>query len=124
MNSSITSPGRCAGPGQAANLFFWKTDENVSACVGGGIDRDQGIPRKKLNFCHSSKFRQLKNVYTFSKLKHMQWRIQDFPGMDANLLFGIIFGENRIKMKKKIGRGGGASLAAPRFATDPPHKLP
>ena len=75
--------------------------------VLGGIDRNEGIPRKKLNFCHSSKFRQLKNVYTFSKLKHMQWRIQDFPGMDANLLFGIIFGENRIKMKKKIGRGGG-----------------
>ena len=48
-----------------------------------------------------------------------QWRIQGFsdreaptPG-DAYLLFGIIFAENYMKMKKKIG------LRA-SFPTDPP----
>ena len=40
---------------------------------------------------------------------HGQWRIQDLP-WNANLLFEIIFAENRMKMKK-LNWEGRASLA-------------
>ena len=54
---------------------------------------------------------------------HVEWQIQDFPkGMastpegSANLLFGIIFAKNCMKMKRKkmTGRGEGrVSLSPP-----------
>ena len=49
--------------------------------------------------------------------KGSQWRIQDFPeaptpaGLGANLLFGIIFAENCMKILKIGLRGACASLA-------------
>ena len=47
----------------------------------------------------------------FKIIKIIQWRIQDFPG-GANLLFGITFAKNCMKMENEgeLKEGGHASL--------------
>ena len=45
-----------------------------------------------------------------------QWRIQDFPGGGGQLLFGINFIENCVKMKNIGLRGGASFVPLPRSA--------